>query len=303
MLNMYMECFEAAVETLNFTEAAKKIHITQPAFSRNIAALEDDLGFKLFWRSKKEGLRVTPAGLALYNGIKDIDESYKKIIDRAQRINRGEEGQLIIGLNQSSCMDRNTHEIIRKFRNEFPSVSVVLRSHSFSELTDSVIEGTTDIIFAMTGTILQGNALLSEPIYKVHSYLVVPADLGYDPNKIYHISDFKDQCIILSEDSPQINEMFVGLCRENGFEPRTKMAPDYETKLLWTEAGEGISGCSRDHYLQYSDYVTFLRVHEMEDMYYSMVWNKENYNPAIALFYSALDEQVTMEASCRGMSL
>ncbi|WP_294902682.1 LysR family transcriptional regulator [uncultured Eubacterium sp.] len=47
------ECFMEAVKTLNFTVAAQNIHMTQPAFSRNIAAMEDELGFSLFYGANK----------------------------------------------------------------------------------------------------------------------------------------------------------------------------------------------------------------------------------------------------------
>ena len=49
--NFEFECFIAAAETLNFTTAAQRVHITQPALSRNIASLEEGLGFLLFQRS------------------------------------------------------------------------------------------------------------------------------------------------------------------------------------------------------------------------------------------------------------
>ena len=56
-----LECFLAAMETMNFTTAGQNVHMTQPAFSRNIAALEDELGFPLFIRDKQNGLRPTTA--------------------------------------------------------------------------------------------------------------------------------------------------------------------------------------------------------------------------------------------------
>ena len=85
MNTLLIECFRAATETLNFTVAAQKIHMSQPAFSRNIAALEEEVGFKLFWRSKQNGSRLTPAGAALYNGLFDIEQQYNDLLEKANK--------------------------------------------------------------------------------------------------------------------------------------------------------------------------------------------------------------------------
>ena len=98
MNDVLIECFRAATETLNFTTAAQMIHISQPSFSRNIAMLEEEMGFKLFWRSKQNGIRLTPAGLSLYNGLFDIEKQYKALLEKSRQISRGEEGKLVIGI-------------------------------------------------------------------------------------------------------------------------------------------------------------------------------------------------------------
>lgn len=108
MTDTMMACFCAAVDTLNFTTAADIMHITQPAFSRNITQMEEELGFKLFLRSKKEGVRVTPAGAEFYNGLCGLQREYTALVERSKRINRGETGQLVIGIITGSCVDSKT---------------------------------------------------------------------------------------------------------------------------------------------------------------------------------------------------
>ena len=60
--------FESAARTLNFTEAGALLNVTQPAISKNIAALEAHLGTRLFLRGKA-GLALTPDGDILYRAI------------------------------------------------------------------------------------------------------------------------------------------------------------------------------------------------------------------------------------------
>ena len=83
--------------------------------------------------------------------------------------------------------------------------------------------------------------------------------------------------------------MFVAVCRQAGFEPRTQMAPDFETKMIWVEMGLGLAAHGTRHYMMHSPQVNFIRVEELLDLENVFVWHRENYNPAIALFYSLLD--------------
>lgn len=56
-------CFMEAAKCLNFTRAAEKLYISQPALSKNIASLEDQCGMKLFYRdSRRNQVKLTPAG-------------------------------------------------------------------------------------------------------------------------------------------------------------------------------------------------------------------------------------------------
>jgi DNA-binding transcriptional LysR family regulator len=123
-----IECFRAATETLNFTVAAQKIHMSQPAFSRNIATLEEEVGFKLFWRSKQNGSRLTPAGAALYNGLFEIERQYNDLLEKAKQISRGEAGRLVIGVLGGVCLDSKSFQHVTMFRERYPQVEVELKS-------------------------------------------------------------------------------------------------------------------------------------------------------------------------------
>ena len=63
--------FVTVAECLSFTEAAKCLFITQPALSRQINAMEEKLGTRLFIREKKR-LKLTPGGSVLYNRLPKV---------------------------------------------------------------------------------------------------------------------------------------------------------------------------------------------------------------------------------------
>ncbi|MBR6350113.1 MAG: LysR family transcriptional regulator [Lachnospiraceae bacterium] len=283
-------CFKAATETLNFTVAAQNVHISQPSFSRNIAALEEELGFKLFLRSKQNGVRLTPAGASFYNGLFDIEKSYNELLEKSRQISRGEEGKLVVGVLNGTVMDSQTFNFIKHFQQKYPQVEVSLRSCTMMDLERSLHMGTTDICFALSAFIYDKEDILFEKVFTIPNYMVVPRSSGLEPGKEYELKDLKDIPFLLSEDLSKSNESFIAACRRAGFEPIIKYAPDSETMMLWGEIGEGATVVTLEHYIKNSDHVCVIKIKEMRSTDYSLCWSKNNYNPSIALFYSLVGD-------------
>lgn len=65
MTHEQLQVFKMAAETLNFSEAARRLHLSQPTVSQQIKVLERQLGVELFERAARE-VRLTPAGSVLY---------------------------------------------------------------------------------------------------------------------------------------------------------------------------------------------------------------------------------------------
>jgi DNA-binding transcriptional LysR family regulator len=92
----HLEYFVAAAEELNFTHAANRLHVSQPPFSKQIHDLEGELGIELFERQRK-GVALTPAGKSFLIDARQILEDRQSSIRKAQRISRGEGGEIAIG--------------------------------------------------------------------------------------------------------------------------------------------------------------------------------------------------------------
>ena len=74
-------CFLKLAETLNYTKTAEELFISQPAVTRHINSLEDELGVKLFDRSVKRNITLTEAGKIYFDGIKKCRKIYEETID------------------------------------------------------------------------------------------------------------------------------------------------------------------------------------------------------------------------------
>lgn len=91
-----METFVRVVESGSFSEAARQLHVGQPAVSKTIAQLEDALGVKLLFRSTR-GLVPTEAGLSFYKGAKRSIEEVDDAFVAARGAGVGLSGRLRVG--------------------------------------------------------------------------------------------------------------------------------------------------------------------------------------------------------------
>src|SRR4051812_41718142 len=92
----HLRYFAAVAEELHFGHAAARLHIAQPPLSRQIRALEEELGVALFSRDRRR-VELTLGGRVLYEEVRQLFSQLDRAIDRVHRSSRGETGSLLIG--------------------------------------------------------------------------------------------------------------------------------------------------------------------------------------------------------------
>ncbi|MEX2804947.1 LysR family transcriptional regulator [Streptococcus sp. H31] len=91
-----LDLFLHLAETLNFSTTADALHISQPAVSKAIQNLEDELGFQLFQRGRRY-VRLTESGKSFYEDCKHITANMNLAINRARNISQRLSSSLAIG--------------------------------------------------------------------------------------------------------------------------------------------------------------------------------------------------------------
>ncbi|NTU88340.1 MAG: LysR family transcriptional regulator [Actinobacteria bacterium] len=129
---------------LNFTTAAKKLHISQPALSNHILDLENELGVELVCRGHNREL--TAAGKAFFEGCCDVVASYENIAARVRELSSSQtKGTITI----KDPLDGNIGsspliQIIGKFKQAHPSINVNLVSSTVRDVFDELSTGRID---------------------------------------------------------------------------------------------------------------------------------------------------------------
>jgi DNA-binding transcriptional LysR family regulator len=135
----HLRYFVAAAETENISRAAQRLHVSQPALSRQVRDLEEELGFSLFERGPKS-LRLTEAGRAFLIEARAILARAEEGVRAARAVFEGHAGELKVGYAPSPTA-RILPPALRAFQEEWPKVRVKLFDWSTEEMLTGLREG------------------------------------------------------------------------------------------------------------------------------------------------------------------
>ena len=138
-----MRYFLAVGEALNFTKAAARLRVAQPALSRQIQDLEDEIGVDLLRRSSR-GVTLTAEGKLFLKEVRELLKHADESIERVRALARGEYGELHIGYAPVPSTEI-LPPTLAAFQKAVPRVKVLLHDLSSDELIAGLRNGTLEL--------------------------------------------------------------------------------------------------------------------------------------------------------------
>lgn len=239
MNSRQLEYAIALAEVRNFSQLAEKLDMTQPALSKQILSLEKDLGVKLFDRTETP-LKLTPAGEFFIRQAQELLYKEKQLLQSMDRFRSGEEGRLVIGISPFRCTYL-IPEIVKKIRDRFPGVQVVLHETGSDTLKKEAAEGKFD--FAIVNLPVDDHGLEITPIGQETLVLAVPKALcSLLPENCGNEPDFSVCCslpFVVVGQNQEMRQLFEKLCADAGFKPRI-VAEVVGLNTAWALAHAGV---------------------------------------------------------------
>ncbi len=282
---MQMKYFIMAAKCLNFTKAADKLFITQPALSRQIAAMESELNMQLFVRNNRS-VKLTPAAVVLLEEFQKIYDSYNLALAKAANSFAGMNGELNIGILEGTYVGDLFPGVLRHFAEYYPQVKINLRNYSFNALVEKLYSNELDMIITLKFDVEGRDKIQYEVIEYSKDHVVVHKNHRLVNAKYVKLSDFKDDTIMMvsTEDSEMSPKLILDACKSCGFTPKVKFASSLQEEMLWVEAGVGVCILDSRNILHNSTSVKFLEVDTISDPSLTLAWNVDNYNPMREIF-------------------
>lgn len=139
-----LKCFILVAENLSFARAAETLYISQPAVTKQINSLEQELGVTLFIRSTRH-VELTPAGMSFYKDAKDIVLKSQMAIDRVQRLNTSF-ASIRIGLSNPIALFYLS-PILKKLSESYPDIRPNIEVPGYKIVLNLFLENKLDLLF------------------------------------------------------------------------------------------------------------------------------------------------------------
>lgn len=230
-----IKAFISSVDEGSFTAAGKSLGYTPSGISQLVSALETDLGFPLLVR-KSRGVVMTREGELIYPEAIEYLNKEKSIYRIAAELSGADVGQVIIA-SYSSVATQVLPTIIREFSEQYPSISIILREGTKTQIEEIINSGEADLSFATR---------LSNPMYSWIPFMedpmviVLPKDHPFANAEVYPISELANESLIMPGEGDDVDAM--DLLAEHGIEPNIKYTTvENHTAINMVEEGLGVS--------------------------------------------------------------
>jgi len=190
----HLRYFIAVAETENVSRAALKLHVSQPALSRQVRDLEDELGFALLERSAKS-VRLTPAGRVFLAEAQMILERVNDGVKAARAVARGEVGEIHVGYAPSPTVELLPCAL-HAFQNTAPGVRVELHDLSTEEMLAGLGNDKLDVCLMVRPAARAMKGLKFELLREYPMCVAVPPAHPFTAQKRVRLPQLADESLL-----------------------------------------------------------------------------------------------------------
>ncbi|WP_439673786.1 LysR family transcriptional regulator [Embleya sp. MST-111070] len=227
--------FVAVAETRHFTRAAARTHVAQPSLSKQIRALEHELGAELFTRVRGN-IALTPAGERLLpiarRILADVDVAHLEVAElvglRSGRVRIGATPSLSASL---------LAEVLRGFQDRYAGIRLLVDENGSRDLVRALLRGDLDLALIVVPPQGVGAALTTEPLLREDLVLA-----GRPPvaGPTVPIAALRGVRLVMFREGYDLREATLTACHEAGFEPEFAIeGGEMDAVLRFVEVGLG----------------------------------------------------------------
>jgi DNA-binding transcriptional LysR family regulator len=234
--------FVTVAELGTVSKAALRLRIAQPALSRQIAALEQELGFKLFDRLGR-GLVLTGEGEQLLNDCRGLLSYASGLDERAQMLRRGDTGVLKVAASPQ-FIEGGVSGFLHRYAERFPNVQVkLIEAIGWSDVRGMLERGEVHLGQNLAHAVQLGDQHFgSHPLEFVEQLAACHRSLPFGNGAAVEIGHLAPYPLLLLDGGYIFRRTFDAACRLAGLEPNIAFeSRTPHTLLAMAESGNGIA--------------------------------------------------------------
>src|SRR5262245_10157367 len=295
----HLRYFVAVGGEQHYGRAAQRLRVAQPALSRQIQALEDEIGFKLFDRLPR-GVKISAAGKSFLEDARRILHELNEAIARAKRVASGQSGTLRVGFVESMSWHGVVSNSFRQFRERQPDAELRIKPLSSLEQIEAVRSEQLDAGFVFTIADI-GRELAQLKIDSVSLMLAVPKGHPLAKSKTLRLRDLSSASFIWfpRRESPLFYDQLMRACFRGGLKsPHVVQEGVNEATILsLVSCGLGVAFVSRATRWRCPESVVLLPVADLTlPLPFALTWRKDNSSPLLGKFVADVRSLLEVEA-------
>jgi len=283
----HLRYFVAVGEEQHYGRAAERLHLAQPALSRQIQNLEEEIGVKLFNRLAR-GVKISAAGASFLDDARRILQQVNEATMRAGRVARGQTGSLRVGFVESASWHGVVPDSFRQFSQRQPDAELQLHPLGSLEQIDAVRSGRLDagFVFSMSKVDREMDQV---PVAVHYVVLAVPKAHPLTKVKKLRVRDMTNAAFVWfpRRQAPAYYDRLMQECFRGGLKTPhiVQEAVDQATMLSLVSCRLGVAFVSDATRWRCPTGVVLLPIIDLKlPLPFSLIWRKDNGSPVLAKF-------------------
>lgn len=301
MNSSQLECFVAVAEYLNYAKAAEAVHLSQPAVTKKIQSLEEELDIRLLERDTRH-VSLTYAGKQFYANAKNILLQEKNALATIAQLKAEKKRTMVIGTHNAEVYSyigpilREVYEETRNMQPDIMDAPFQALNMSLNAQSVDIVIGTYEVMQVAGIRESAFHALAPSPVYcltphgpfeKDMPYALKMNDLDVDLiRKRLHVPQ-RITCYDLEQYYMQDRDWRNVVSR---FANHTMVCDNMEAAMCMVEVGLGVLFMPVPDFLVKPERYCHIPIRDAHTMNYGYFYNKENQNHLLDLFRKKLEK-------------
>lgn len=236
-----LEYFVEVAKTKNFRKASEQLHLSQPALSKSIRLLEEELNTVLIARTNKS-FELTDTGEALLAKSVFLIQQFRDIYKTIEDVRLSNQGEIKIGIPNILgylCY----FELICEFQKKYPGINISVSGEGTKDINAALREERLDLgIGMLSENVPIAKDLLVIPLTHDYGVLVVNTGKAYASFDTISIRDVRDENFVLVNEQYLLYDDIMQLCLQEGFTPKvTAKSSQWDFVHKMVDANFGVS--------------------------------------------------------------
>ncbi len=229
-------------EEHNFTKAAERLYITQPAISKVIHSLEQDLGTKLFIRHPNKRIELTEAGQLYREMFRKLAAEFARVQTLVNNMSRTNHMKMRLAYASRWSVAEFLPDALAAVHAEYPNLAVELECLEFRQIVDDLLQNRLDIVLSFSDYFEQEKEITYAPVTRINQVIVYSDLYVSEHGTVSTPVDFEDATFFLSDSERERGtpDKIYGLFAPYGYVPRLQYLRNWDSVVAKVEAGLGV---------------------------------------------------------------